>query len=129
MTITRLYHNNFRHSKRSVRSILLNTTHILESLHEVTGVHSVFLSVDPGDPKDKGFLGGTVLGREFWRSLRGGGDIGFRSFKVHCHNGTRASEPGDSGTTPFPTEILKRGPASSRKAEVYTNIRSALRQV
>ena len=37
----------------------------LESLETLAGVQSFFLVVNPHDPDDQGFLGGTVVGREF----------------------------------------------------------------
>jgi hypothetical protein len=119
-----------------VQSVLLETSRVLESLQNVSGVHSFFLAVDPSDPGDQGFLGGTVVGREFWRGLRRGGDMGFKSFKVHCLSGTQATyREDDSATATIPTtttttlisSIGQRSPARAKKSEAYTNVRHALR--
>lgn len=79
-----------------VRSVLMNTSRVLESLAETAGVQSFLLSVDLRDEQDSGFLGGSVHGREFWRTLRGGGDYGAKAFKQYC----RKNDPGvhDSGS-------------------------------
>lgn len=103
---------------------------MLESLQEVAGIHSFVLAVDPGDSRNEGFLGGTVLGREFWRGLRGGGDAGARTFKARCLKGiavVKSDAPSDLTMDPATATSLKRGPASSMKAEVYANVRNALR--
>jgi len=114
-----------------VQSVLLETSRVLESLQNVSGVHSFFLAVDPSDPGDQGFLGGTVVGREFWRGLRRGGDMGFNSFKIHCLNGTQATyredDSASTATTPLISSIGQRSPARVKKSEVYTNVRHALR--
>jgi hypothetical protein len=119
-----------------VRSVLSETSRILELLHSLSGTHSFFLAVDPNDDLDEGFLGGTVLGREFWRGFRGGGDAGAKTFRSRClkklegatsvqrHNFTSAEA---SGTSSSAAATSKRSPASSLKAEVYTNVRDALR--
>jgi hypothetical protein len=114
-----------------VQSVLLETSRVLESLHEVSGVHSFFLAVDAGSPDDTGFLGGTVPGREYWRNLRRGGDMGFRSFKMHCRKAAPDTNDRDGAvddSTVVPT-VRKRSPANARKAEVYANVRSVLRLV
>ena len=51
----------------------------LVSLNHVSGHHSLLLVVDPNSGTDDGFLGGTVTGREFWRSMRGGGEMGAKA--------------------------------------------------
>lgn len=127
----------------SVRSVLSETSRTLESLHTLSGTHSFFLTVDPPDAEDKGFLGGTVLGREFWRGFRGGGDAGAKNFKSYClknsargasiittgiqKNNCISSEVSGSSPGAGTVVISKRSPASSLKTEVYTNVRNALR--
>ncbi|KAI0303751.1 hypothetical protein B0F90DRAFT_1319989 [Multifurca ochricompacta] len=67
--------------QQNIRDILLSTSQVLESLQDIAGVQSFFLAINPNDADDEGFLGGTTLGREFWRSLRGGGTAGAKSLK------------------------------------------------
>jgi hypothetical protein len=121
--------------------VLCDTSHTLESLHSLSGTHSFVLTVDPTDAADEGFLGGTVLGREFWRGLRGGGDAGANNFRSHClkkaeratittttqTNNLSSGETSLSGAAL--TAASKRSPASSLKADVYANVRDALRYV
>ncbi|KAI0064768.1 hypothetical protein BV25DRAFT_1799962 [Artomyces pyxidatus] len=94
-----------------VKGILLATSHALESLQTTAGLHSFLVVVDPADPSDDGFLGGTLLGREFWRSLRGGGAPGTKAFK------TKAKAPA----------ALPKETAHTLKAELYAAARTALR--
>lgn len=87
------------------------------------------LAVDPSEPTDIGFLGGSLIGREFWRGMRGGGEPGARTFKAHCvvHLPKKAvllEQPPPPPTSPTP---LKYTPAMSVKAELYERVRSALR--
>ena len=114
----------------AVRSVLCNASRILESLYEVSGVQSFLLAVDPYNPSDGGFLGGSVMGREFWRGLRGGGEAGAKAFKSHC---LRESNPphaflriekSSSCSNPVPA---KQGPAKSLKNDLYEHVRTALR--
>jgi len=113
------------------RAVLCDTSRILESLEQVSGIHSFVLAVDPSDAHDQGFLGGSMLGREFWRDLRGGSDGGVKNFKAHCmrHGDARTSsliiDPQLSQAVA--SSPPKRGPASSLKAEVYAKVRNALR--
>jgi hypothetical protein len=116
----------------SARTILCNVSQTLESLEEVSGIHSFVLAVDASDGNDQGFLGGPVLGREFWRSLRGGGDGGVKTFKAHCLRHTEAATSSAILDAPLShvatsATVLKRGPANSVKTEVYANVRNALR--
>jgi hypothetical protein len=97
-------------------------------------VHSLLLAVNPGDPEHQGFLGGTVLGREFWRGLRSGGDVGAKNFKNYCLKGTEAStvatdEPTMAAGTigPVLAPVWKRSHTNTLKTEVYANVRNALR--
>jgi hypothetical protein len=116
-----------------VRAILCDTSRILESLSDTSGVQAFLLAVDPNDLTDGGFLGGSLIGREFWREMRGGGDHGARAFKTHCasrlpnksiigvqvHHETQERV----ASTPPP----KGGPARSIKNELYDSVRNALR--
>ncbi|KAG7451971.1 uncharacterized protein BT62DRAFT_926169, partial [Guyanagaster necrorhizus] len=64
----------------------------------------------------KGFFGGSLLGREFWRNVRGGGDSGARAFRSHCmkHLVSQTS--------------IAQGYSSSTDLEIlYEKIRNALR--
>ena len=103
-------------------------------------LQSFFLVVNPNDPADEGFLGGTLIGREFWRGHRGCGTAGAQAFKLHCKNATTGFGPINDATAipllPIRTvgtqSVLvppRKGPASSIKAEVYANVRAALRFV
>ena len=124
----------------AARSVLFDTSRTLESLEQVSGVHSLLLAVDPSDPSDPGFLGGTPLGREFWRGLRSGGDLGAKNFKLHCLKDTASTpdpddptpdllEPpttGDSAHAPA-SSASKRTTANAVKTEIYASVRNALR--
>ncbi|KAH9935262.1 hypothetical protein B0H21DRAFT_759281 [Amylocystis lapponica] len=119
-----------------IYNALRSTSETLESLYQIARLHSFFLVVNPQDPADDGFLGGTVLGREFWRGYRGCGVAGAKAFKALCVKTTE--ELAQSGqATPGPQaasssqgdgiSTQKRGPASSLKAEVYSTVRNAVR--
>jgi len=111
---------------------LCDASRILESLSETSGVQAFLLAVDPNDLADGGFLGGSLIGREFWREMRGGGEHGARAFKTHCAS-RLPNRPviGDHkvqdclSSTPPP----KGGPARSIKNELYDSVRNALRCV
>lgn len=95
-------------------------------------MHSFLLAVDPGDPTYEGFLGGSVLGREFWRGLRGGGDAGAKTFKLHCLKARESTNNNGSSSSSAVLAVTtasgsKRGPANSLKTEVYALARAALR--
>lgn len=64
-----------------LHTLLRSLSHTLESLHTASGHDALLLVVSPTDHTD-GWLGGTSLGREFWRDLRGGGIVGARAFKA-----------------------------------------------
>lgn len=116
--------------RQRVNLILVSTSQTLEALHQTAGLHSFFLAVDPTDPTDNGFLGGTVLGREFWRGLRNGGVNGAKAFKMQAmssHSPTLESFH-DHHQAPS-TSMDKRTPAQRLKSEVYAGIRTALRMV
>jgi hypothetical protein len=100
-------------------------------LSEVAGVQSFILAVDTSETSDSGFLGGSVVGREFWRGLRGGGEAGARAFKAYSINHLQR-QPTSGNTvhvskrsTPPP----KRGLAKSLKNELYESVRHALRYI
>ena len=101
----------------------------METLATTLAVQSFVLAIDPFDPSDEGFLGGTTTGREFWRGLRGGGTPGALAFKDYCR---RNNDPQASAVlTPFvsvsSTSKSKKTPASLLKSEVYAAVRTALR--
>lgn len=118
-----------------MRATLCDTSRILESLSEVSGVQSFLLAVDPNDPSDGGFLGGSLIGREFWRvGMRGGGETGARAFKAFY--ATHAQTTAKSNhiqmierhiPTPPPKVKGPEGPAKSLKNELYETVRNALR--
>lgn len=114
--------------RQRINLILVSTSQTLEALHQTAGLHSFFLAVDPTDPTDNGFLGGTVLGREFWRGLRNGGVSGAKAFKMQTmsfHSSTLESFH-DHHQAPN-ASMDKRTPAQRLKSEVYAGIRTALR--
>ena len=112
-----------------VRDVLRDTSRILESLCEVAGVQSFILAVDPSDTSDNGFLGGSVVGRQFWRGLRGGGEGGARALKAYSINhlqrqsASRQSVHIPRASSPPP----KGGVARSLKNQLYESVRNALR--
>jgi len=122
-----------RDTPSKVRSILCEASRILESLYEVSGIQSFLLAVDPNNPSDGGFLGGSVVGREFWRGMRGGGEAGAKAFKAHCLRELESNPP--PITFPETQEIpsrsssapAKQAPAKSVKNVLYEHVRTALR--
>ncbi|KAF8071896.1 hypothetical protein FPV67DRAFT_1483087 [Lyophyllum atratum] len=121
-------------ASKAVRSVLCDASRMLESLCEISGVQSFVLAVDPHNPTDMGFLGGSVVGREFWRGLRGGGELGAKSFKVHCLRDLESQpsppfsrEEGPSSRASSVTAKLP--PARSLKNDLYDSVRKALRSV
>ena len=134
---TQSSHDILREWTPTVCPILRETSRLLESLHKLTNTQSFFLTIDPNDPTDQGFLGGTILGREFWRGLRGGGETGAKNFRAFCLKGTshnttqavldRTLVSGQNvANAPLPSRT-KRGPASELKAQVYSAVRDTLR--
>ncbi|GLB40382.1 hypothetical protein LshimejAT787_0802530 [Lyophyllum shimeji] len=122
------------HNALKVRSVLCNASRMLESLCEVSGVQSFILAVDPNNPADMGFLGGSVVGREFWRGMRGGGELGAKSFKVHCLRDLEAQVTPpysrEEGTSSRASSVAaKIAPARSLKNDLYESVRKALRSV
>jgi hypothetical protein len=115
-----------------VRSVLCDVSRILESLYEVSGIQSFLLAVDPNNPSDDGFLGGTVVGREFWRGLRGGGEAGAKAFRSHCLRELESNPPPAFPNTEGPSSrsssaSVKQAPAKSLKNDLYEHVRTALR--
>ena len=105
---------------------------MLESLSEVLGVQSFVLAVDPQDPQDAGFFGGSLVGREFYRGLRGGGTAGASSFKTFAQkrfSSAQAQEEAvvqETSTQPSPAAPTARS-ARQIKVDLYETIRSKLR--
>jgi hypothetical protein len=114
----------------AVLNVLRSTSQILESLQVAAGVQSFVLAINPNDPDDEGFLGGSSLGREFWRSLRGGGTAGAKALKSLAistlQNSTSSSQVALHGTG---TPSRQRETAHSLKSEVYARVRTSLRDV
>ncbi|PBK75777.1 hypothetical protein ARMSODRAFT_877659 [Armillaria solidipes] len=111
-------------SREELKAILCDVSRLLETLQEISGVESFVLAVDPPEPGVEGFLGGSLLGREFWRNLRGGGDSGARAFRLHCTKRQTSVVQGSSSSTD--PEISQK-PALSLKTELYEKMRNALR--
>ncbi|OSD06565.1 hypothetical protein PYCCODRAFT_1474680 [Trametes coccinea BRFM310] len=122
--------------KGLIRQALMNISEQLEFLERLAGVQSFFLVVDPSDQADGGFLGGTVLGREFWRGHRGCGSSGAQAFKAQCQR-TRPLWHGSHRTTTDPrshsahtesvVQTTSKGSARELKAALYSAMRDALR--
>ncbi|KAH9960846.1 hypothetical protein BC827DRAFT_366960 [Russula dissimulans] len=113
---------------QNIRNILLSTSRMLESLHAAAGVQSFVLAINPNDTEDEGFLGGSPLGREFWRSLRGGGTAGVKALKSLAISTLRDSSP-SSHVAPRGTGIpsRQRETAHTLKSDVYARVRALLR--
>ena len=128
-------YTNFVLITLTVQSVLRDASRILETLSTSSCVQSFLLAVDPYDLLDGGFLGGSVIGREFWRGLRGGGEVGARAFKTHCTTQLQTKAVHDTK----PTSSIERQPsvppvpkpyqAKSMKNELYEKVRIALRSV
>lgn len=117
--------------RERIQGALRSISQTLETLETTLSVQSFILAVDPFNPSDDGFLGGTTTGREFWRGLRGGGAPGALAFKEHCRVSLEP-QPSIAGTPPFSapaTPKSKKTPASLLKSEVYAAVRAALRFV
>ncbi|KAG5643012.1 hypothetical protein DXG03_001750 [Asterophora parasitica] len=114
-----------------LRSTLYNTSRALESLGEVAGIQSFVLAVDPNDPSDMGFLGGSIVGREFWRGMRFGGEAGAKTFKAQCLRELESQSAPPFGREEAPSSrassvSAKGPPAKSVKNTLYENVRKAL---
>lgn len=113
-----------------VRSALCDASKILENLSTSSGVQSFLLAIDPFDSSDGGFLGGSLLGREFWRGLRGGGETGARSFRSHYLAQLQSKTLQRDITPAEPQPSLPPVPkAKLLKNELYESVRHALRFV
>ncbi|KAK7691067.1 hypothetical protein QCA50_006170 [Cerrena zonata] len=126
-------------SRKIVTDTLRRTSDSLELLEKSAGFQSFFLVTNPKDSKDEGFLGGTLLGRDFWRNHRGCGSTGAQAFKLYCSKVIKipvttspisqqmpyntAQPPQTSGVT----SSTSKSPANVVKAEVYTAFRNAIR--
>ena len=113
----------------AVRNVLLSTSRVLESLQATSGVQSFVLAINPNDAEDEGFLGGSSLGREFWRSLRGGGTAGVKAMKSLAVS--TLQDASSSVVTLHGTGLpsRQRETAHSLKSEVYARVRALLRHV
>jgi len=103
---------------------------MLESLEVTAGIQSFVLAINPHDAEDEGFLGGSSLGREFWRSLRGGGTAGAKALKTLAISALQTSTPSSQAAlhgTGIPSR--QRETAHSLKSEVYARVRTLLRDV
>lgn len=114
--------------------MLCEASRILESLSATAGVQSFLLAVNPTNPDDEGFLGGSLAGREFWRGLRGGGEPGARFFKQQCIRdldsscGNSATSGAAGSKKPSAAQALTGG-SKALKNELYEKFRKALRYV
>ncbi|KAI1797120.1 hypothetical protein LXA43DRAFT_1138024 [Ganoderma leucocontextum] len=119
--------------KERIRRVLENVSQELQSLETLAGIQSFFLVVNPHDPDDQGFLGGTIVGREFWRGHRGCGAPGAEAFKAQSMR-VIPQLPSTISAHTVPTTVQstasrKKGPAREVKNELYAGIRNALRAV
>ncbi|KAI0001421.1 hypothetical protein BJV74DRAFT_818504 [Russula compacta] len=125
-----LFNNSTPASSRqqNIRDILLSTSRVLESLQATAGVQSFVLAINPNDAEDEGFLGGSSLGREFWRSLRGGGMAGAKALKSLASSTFQNPSP-PSHVSLHGTGIPSRQKetAHSLKSDVYARVRTLLR--
>lgn len=123
----------FSHLNRSlataVRNVLLSTSRLLESLQATSGVQSFVLAINPNDAEDEGFLGGSPLGREFWRSLRGGGLAGVKAMKSLSISALQDSSSSNSSLHGTGIPSRQKETAHSLKSDVYARVRALLRHV
>ncbi|KAJ3906714.1 hypothetical protein F5879DRAFT_945006 [Lentinula edodes] len=125
-------------------TILVNLSRILESLSGVFGIESFLLAVDPEDITSQSFLGGTIIGREFWRGMRAGGESGAKAFKEQCiknkgsknvpHSVAHNQHPLSGNSSKFisPSSVINvssKHSAKNVKVELYEGVRNALRTV
>lgn len=117
-----------------VRGVLIETSKVLESLSNVAGVQTFLLGVDPHNPQDLGFLGGTLIGREYYRGLRGGGTAGASSFKAYALKRMPSVSQEEALTREVSVPPIPVAPPAARSArqtkiDLYEAIRSQLRCV
>jgi hypothetical protein len=108
---------------------MLSTSQVLESLQSAAGIQSFVLAVNPYDADDEGFLGGSPLGREFWRSLRGGGTAGTKALKSLAVSALQTSSFSTVGLQRTGVLSSQKETAHSLKSEVYARVRTLLRRV
>ncbi|KAJ6576465.1 hypothetical protein DFH09DRAFT_1149478 [Mycena vulgaris] len=114
-----------------IQSVLSEASRMLENLCDASGVQSYLVAVDPNDAVDSGFLGGSVLGREYYRGQRGGGQTGAKAFKTHCIKSVAPTSVSAnaiaSSSTATPSAMPKVPAARSLKTDLYEGVRKALR--
>lgn len=120
-----------------VRRVLCHTSHTLEILQQTADVHALVLSCDLINPESLGFLGGSPLGREYWRQLRGGGFEGAQKLKEFVRrNKNKASavnirDVGNVGVPLVDEKPVvagpKKTPAGVTRNDLYIAIRDNLR--
>ena len=113
----------------AVRNLLSSTSRVLESLQAASGVQSFVLAINPNDAEDEGFLGGSSLGREFWRSLRGGGLAGVKAMKSLAISTLQDSASSNFSLHGTGIPSRQKETAHSLKSDVYARVRSLLRHV
>ena len=113
----------------AVRNVLLSTSRVLESLQATSGVQSFVLAINPNDAEDEGFLGGSSLGREFWRNLRGGGMAGVKALKSLAVSTLQDSSSPSVTLVGTGLPSRQKETAHSLKSEVYARVRTLLRHV
>ncbi|KAI0078824.1 hypothetical protein K474DRAFT_1660007 [Panus rudis PR-1116 ss-1] len=121
-----------------VHHTLRRVSNMLDALETTAGLQSFFLAVNPKKDNDQGFLGGTQLGRDFWRRYKAGGAPGAHAFKAHCATRLGPQWYAEASNnlrmtpyvlpTPAQTTLSQKGPAGAIKAEVYTAMRVAVRE-
>jgi hypothetical protein len=102
---------------------------VLESLQATSGVQSFVLAINPNDAEDEGFLGGSSLGREFWRSLRSGGLAGVKALKSLAISTLQESSSFNFSLHGTGIPSRQKETAHSLKSDVYARVRALLRYV
>ena len=113
----------------AVRNVLLSTSRVLESLQATSGIQSFIVAINPNDVEDEGFLGGSSLGREFWRSLRGGGLAGVKALKSLAISTFQDSSSSNFSLHGAGIPSRQKETAHSLKSDVYARVRALLRYV
>ncbi|KAI0280781.1 hypothetical protein BGY98DRAFT_961860 [Russula aff. rugulosa BPL654] len=113
--------------QQNIRNVLLSTSRALESLQATSGVQSFVLAVNPNDADDEGFLGGSSLGREFWRSLRGGGLAGVKALKSLATSTLQDTSSSNFSLHGAGIPSRQKETAHSLKSDVYARVRALLR--
>lgn len=131
--------NNFDSYYPIVRRVLCHASHTLEILQQTADVHALILSCDLVNPESQGFLGGSPLGREYWRQLRGGGFEGAQKLKEFVRRNKNKSQSinirdvGNVGVALKDEAPIvagpKKTPASATRNDLYIAIRDQLRSV